>query len=140
MDKSFYGIFCDDIRHELSGKFTLVGCYSDHLLVAQVPTTLPKLCLHFNYRCAAVDAPSNIQVIVERDGKPFFNIEADIEHDELVDAEANVTLNGGFEMHNIEITEKSILRAKIVADGNEVLGPQLTLNKINQKPQHDPAC
>lgn len=43
MGKIFYGIFCDDIRHEVTGKFTLVGCYSDHLLVAEVPTALPKL-------------------------------------------------------------------------------------------------
>lgn len=38
-------LFCDDIRHETSGKLTLVGVYSDALIVPELPATLPRLCL-----------------------------------------------------------------------------------------------
>ena len=38
-------LFCDDIRHETSGKLTLVGVYSDALIVPELPVTLPRLCL-----------------------------------------------------------------------------------------------
>ena len=39
--------FCDDIRYELGGKYSLVGIYRDDLLIqgATFPATLPKLAL-----------------------------------------------------------------------------------------------
>lgn len=36
--------FCDDIRHEIGGKFTLVGCYSGEMIIDKLPAVLPKLC------------------------------------------------------------------------------------------------
>lgn len=38
-------IFCDDIRHEISGKVSYIGVYSSDLIVPSLPVTLPKLCL-----------------------------------------------------------------------------------------------
>lgn len=40
-------LYCDDIRQEVNGKMTLVGCYGSELLVGQPaghPIVLPKLC------------------------------------------------------------------------------------------------
>ena len=45
MQRHLQTIFCDDIRHETSGKLTLVGMYSDSLFVPQLPVTLPRVCL-----------------------------------------------------------------------------------------------
>ncbi len=38
-------IFCDDIRHEIGGKTSLIGCYNQAMLVpsASFPIILPKL-------------------------------------------------------------------------------------------------
>lgn len=36
--------FCDDIRHEVNGKFSLIGCYGTALLLSPIPTALSKLC------------------------------------------------------------------------------------------------
>lgn len=36
--------FCDDIRHEIGGKITLVGCYGDEMIIDKLPAVLPKLC------------------------------------------------------------------------------------------------
>ncbi|VAX00378.1 hypothetical protein MNBD_GAMMA20-459 [hydrothermal vent metagenome] len=38
-------IFCDDIRHEVSGKVSYIGVYSSELIVPSLPVILPKLCL-----------------------------------------------------------------------------------------------
>ena len=38
-------IFCDDIRHEINGKISYIGVYSNDLIVPSLPVTLPKLCL-----------------------------------------------------------------------------------------------
>lgn len=36
--------FCDDIRHELGNKISLIGCYGAELIVPNLPAVLPKLC------------------------------------------------------------------------------------------------
>lgn len=38
-------LFCDDIRHEVSGKVSFIGVYSGALFAPNFPITLPKLCL-----------------------------------------------------------------------------------------------
>lgn len=38
-------LFCDDIRHEIGGKTSLIGVYDGKLLVNEFPATLNKLCL-----------------------------------------------------------------------------------------------
>jgi hypothetical protein len=41
-----YTIFCDDIRHEVSGKETLVGTYTNVMYVKGAPPfKLPKVCM-----------------------------------------------------------------------------------------------
>jgi len=37
--------FCDDIRQEISGKYSLIGCYCAQMLVDDFPATLPRLCI-----------------------------------------------------------------------------------------------
>jgi len=44
-------IFCDDIRHEINGKITFVGTYTNIMFVnGTFPVTLPKICLGIVYR------------------------------------------------------------------------------------------
>lgn len=45
MTRSANAVFCDDIRHEVSGKYTLSGVYGETLLAPSFPLLLPKLCL-----------------------------------------------------------------------------------------------
>ena len=45
MNRQVHTTFCDDIRHEVGGKFSYIGIYSDKMLVSPVPSVLPKLCL-----------------------------------------------------------------------------------------------
>lgn len=45
MNRQVNTIFCDDIRHEVNGKLSLIGVYSSHMLVPSFPMTVPQLCL-----------------------------------------------------------------------------------------------
>jgi hypothetical protein len=48
-----YGIatYCDDIRMEIGGKLTLVGCYTGEMTVfGNVPLVLPTFCTFVNFR------------------------------------------------------------------------------------------
>ncbi|AOY00121.1 hypothetical protein [Jeongeupia sp. USM3] len=40
-----HSIFCDDIRHEVNGKTTLVGCYAGVMYVQAFPALLARLCI-----------------------------------------------------------------------------------------------
>ncbi|TPW22566.1 hypothetical protein FH712_16630 [Marinobacter nauticus] len=42
-DRTFYSIICDDIRHEVGDKISLMGCYSGVMFVNEFPAALPKL-------------------------------------------------------------------------------------------------
>lgn len=35
--------FCDDVRHEVGNKYSLMGCYADELIIDKLPVALPKL-------------------------------------------------------------------------------------------------
>lgn len=37
--------FCDDIRHEIGNKYSLMGCYGDEMILDKFPAMLPKLCV-----------------------------------------------------------------------------------------------
>lgn len=37
--------YCDDIRHEVSGKLSYIGMYNGEMIVSSFPATLPKLCI-----------------------------------------------------------------------------------------------
>lgn len=45
MNRTVLTIFCDDIRHEIGGKFSYIGVYTGQMFVPSFPITLPKLCL-----------------------------------------------------------------------------------------------
>ena len=47
---SGHTIFCDDIREEIGGKVTIVGVYSLYLYPAEIPCTIPKICMSIEYR------------------------------------------------------------------------------------------
>lgn len=45
MNRQVNTTFCDDIRHEVNGKLSLIGVYSGQMLVPSFPVILPQLCL-----------------------------------------------------------------------------------------------
>jgi hypothetical protein len=48
MKRHGYSIFCDDIRNEVGGKLSFIGCYNAVMFVpSQFPCLLPKFCVHF---------------------------------------------------------------------------------------------
>lgn len=58
-------IFCDDIRHEVSGKVSLIGVYAGvMLLTVDFPIVLPRLALRIHYSERPDESESPIQIKV----------------------------------------------------------------------------
>lgn len=47
MKRHGYSIFCDDIRNEVGGKLSFIGCYNSVMFTSpDMPFVLPKFCIH----------------------------------------------------------------------------------------------
>lgn len=47
MKRHGFSIFCDDIRNEVGGKLSFIGCYNAVMFTApDMPFVLPKFCIH----------------------------------------------------------------------------------------------
>ncbi|MFN0045598.1 MAG: hypothetical protein ACKVOS_03945 [Sphingorhabdus sp.] len=76
-----YTLFCDDIRHEVTGKTTLVGIYNSQLIITgNLPVILPKLCASITLRLNPPLHPLKpvIKVFRTDQDEPIFVCEVDI--------------------------------------------------------------
>lgn len=65
--RSISGEFCDDIRTELGGKISYMGCYRNFMDVPSFPITLPKLCIHVRLITPIDDPFKAVKFVVLRD-------------------------------------------------------------------------
>ncbi len=69
-------VFCDDIRHEVGEKISLIGVYAADLVVPRMPITLPKLCV-WSVIGTDIERPfSRLVVKLVQEGKPTPLIES----------------------------------------------------------------
>jgi hypothetical protein len=50
-------IYCDDIRNEVGGKYSLMGVYQSEMVFPQFPALAPKFCARITLRFAVDDRP-----------------------------------------------------------------------------------
>jgi len=66
-----YTIFCDDIRYETGGKYSLIGVYRSEMIIhGEFPFILPKFVLAITYLDEPVDHPDTVQLMVYLPGDP----------------------------------------------------------------------
>ena len=85
-----YGIttYCDDIRTEVGGKLTFVGCYlGDMTVFGVVPVALPVFCAFVSFRI-----PASLKF---KKAKIILSMDCDSEVKELARAEFELPENGG---------------------------------------------
>jgi hypothetical protein len=82
-----HSVFCDDIRHETSGKLTLVGVYTNAMFVhGEFPFTLPKFGISITYseRHGTCSGPVFFRVFLPGDPDSRHSMEAAVpQMDEL---------------------------------------------------------
>jgi hypothetical protein len=73
--------FCDDIRHEVSGKMTLVGVYQGQILVnGDLPAIIPQICAVITLRLSPPSKPLRpiIKIFRSDQDEPLFSLETEI--------------------------------------------------------------
>lgn len=129
-----YSVFCDDIRNEVGGKLSFIGCYNGVMFVrSSFPLTFPKLCVHFHIVSPSSMPYSSLQVRCYLPGmtEPFVDEVLDapspVEQLKLADklekgvaAPQLIVAAGSFVFAPLEISEPGLVRMRAVIDGDPV--------------------
>jgi hypothetical protein len=136
--------YCDDIRYELGGKYSLIGCYKQDLIVSKMPIVIPKLCI-------SVTVVTPIDILLEklsvcaRLGQDSLG-ELEVPENELeaVRGDMSEKVRSGMKMAEVMchlafspffITQESRLRVEAVTEAGVINGTglQIRLAKLEER-------
>ena len=134
-DRFMWTLFCDDVRQEAGGKLAYLGIYGINLLVPNYPAHLLKLCAVMTMRTMAARPPSSVAFKLLRDEELIYehaidpiaikNVAAAVPKDDTKNL--HITLGAIAQLVNLTITERCVLQARAVVDGEELPGGTLEL-------------
>ncbi len=137
-DRTFHGLYCDDIRHEVGGKLSLIGCYSGDMLVHTFPITLPKLCIHFAL-ATPIEKPFEGPVTVT-----IYEGDREVGRSELSAGwmktaretlsgqqpdRDTISLIGAFQFASLKLEKPTLIRTIAEIDGETLVGPKLWVSQ-----------
>jgi len=150
-----YGItiFCDDIREELNGKISLIGCYGPDLqFFGNAPVVLPKLAFHIIVRLPCDKPIPPLKLIVffpgDKDEQPTMLVELPVPENLKQEPESglepNVLIPDGmrtyilrqhFILSPVQITQEGFIRVRLMYGDDKI---RLGVLKVQQAPVPSP--
>lgn len=130
--RSLHVIFCDDIRQEVQGKYTLVGCYGPDLIADRLPAVLPRLCIRAEAMTPVTRPFERLKLRVLLKDEALVDIDTPPEQLAAIEAAAEAeTRQFGFAwmivLSPFSIQEPGKLRVEIETESETVRGPALRL-------------
>jgi len=142
--RKFHAIFCDDIRHEINGKTSLIGCYTGQMYVPVFPVTLPRICIH-TYLSTPIEKPfkGGVSISVMKDGDILTRndidgdqaVETIRQHLGLSDDSQRFILIGGLEFAPLALDGPCLLQVVAEVDGEALIGERLKVDLMPATPQ-----
>ncbi|MBV6475378.1 MAG: hypothetical protein MOGDAGHF_00897 [Rhodocyclaceae bacterium] len=131
--------FCDDIRHEVGNKMSLIGCYQGELMVETAPTALPKLCA-----LIAATTPKNkpfktLTIRVMKDDAELARLEipeaglTEVAQNNIDATATRKSISAALMFAPFVIDKPSVLRALATTEEGEMIGPRLLI-KVQSMP------
>lgn len=136
-----FAVFCDDIRHEIGNKASLIGIYNGDLLASELPIFMPRLGIMFQLRTPLDFELSNVtyrvslgdEVIVQVDIK----LETGLGQSRTADSRPNGQDQTSFRsvvsflaIPPMTFTSPCTLRAIAVANEVEYMAGKLHVSKV----------
>ena len=132
-------IFCDDIRHEINGKMSLMGIYGDTMYLPDFPITVTKICAYFELRVQpdlknGTDATLSIMKGSEKIGAitlPILSFDDSVKtlHGKPY---AYGRSSGAMEFPSMTFAEPTLLEIIVQIDGQSVVGGRLWVTRFPQ--------
>lgn len=137
--------YCDDIRHEVGFKYSLMGCYSGELVTESLPITLPKLCASISVhsplekplKSLTVRAFLGSEIIAEMEF-PSENLIAEL--DKVMSTVKPDSTKLSLKMHMIFspviVSEQTELKIEAETEEGVIKGPKLIIRtRLSSDPQ-----
>lgn len=143
-NRSLEVIYSDDVRHEVSGKISYIGCYNSQLWVQSFPLTLPKLCVSMWARIPHSNLPKHVTFRLLKDTDVLFEQESDVpqpqstwdlwEGSRPADMEMFTALSTTIIFSPMVLEEPCYLRVRAFTDdGEELKAPALRIMEAPQE-------
>lgn len=138
--RALFATYCDDIRHEVNGKLSLIGCYAGEMYVPSFPVTLPRLCVHFTLTTPNVEPfEGPLTVSVLQNDALLAKMELDASWGRRVAEEPKpgretLAFVGGTEISPITFEGPATMRIIAEAGGETLHGPKLW---VSERPQQE---
>lgn len=118
--RTFCVNYCDDIRHEMGNKLSLIGVYGADLVVPELPTAIAKLCV-FAQLYSEVDAEfeSEIEIHVMVDDEVIATSTTVPRHSKDLEASQFQKLGAQFVLTPFFIEKECTLRVRAIYQGTE---------------------
>ena len=127
-------VFCDDVRHEVTGKLTMVGVYTGQMMLTDnLPVILPQICAVTTFRLAPPTETINpiIKIFKSGEDAPLFEMTAEVSaaqpsdfspppsHPEA-DTVRFLQMVITAQMQNLVVTEPCTLRVRAFVGDDEI--------------------
>jgi hypothetical protein len=134
----FSCFFCDDVRHEVGGKISLMGVYTGSLIFHQYPFTLSTLSVVMRLSYPIEKKVESLKfLITDENSNEFVNEVSqevlkqnykDLQIARESDEKARYQIfNTIIKINSIEFTEKTYLKSKVIVNDEEFNGDGLVV-------------
>ncbi|WP_440480727.1 DUF6941 family protein [Pseudomonas qingdaonensis] len=128
MSRYAHATYCDDIRQEVGGKFTLVGVYAGQVLVPEIPCNLAKFCLALYVSATRAEPVKSITVTGVFAGREVLRMELGEAQIEQIMAPSIAAKPDGKRMTLVliglmspfEVSQPGRFSLSVIADGEEI--------------------
>lgn len=133
-------IYCDDIRNEVGGKYSLMGVYQSEMVFPQFPALTPKFCARITLRFAVEDRPRESLKIQLFSGEALLGVmeinQEQIQSSELPPNDPDIppedrilAIQTVLAFSPFQIAAPCRLRLRAYIDGNEIKGNGLKIRQ-----------
>lgn len=126
-------IFCDDIRHELGGKMSYMGCYRGEIVVETAPVLLPKLCAFISITTPKERPFESLMFrVVQDDDVELARINLPTkgltENNQIFDkSSTRTTIDTSIVFSPFAIEKSTMLRLMATTEEGEIAGPRILI-------------
>lgn len=134
-EMSLFVVFCDDVRHEIGNKYSLIGCYSEQMYVGSFPAALPKLCVHTTLSIPAGVALSHVTMKMKNGAQEIATYALEINDETFSQpvssssSDARV-LTGAFTLSPLSLEKETYLEVLAEVGGEVVVGGKLDVLEV----------
>lgn len=135
-ERFVHAVFCDDIRQEMGGKVSLMGCFQGDLLVPFLPVALPKLCVFVTVSTPVKRPLKALKIRIMQDDAELAALDVPEGATTVPIVEDGVTrflANAAMVFSPFAIPAPTAIRVLVVTEEGEIIGPRLRIKAMPEQ-------